>query len=199
MCDGIHARKRDGGGNDAITSVNSMAKDTTTDDVMRLTRGHEVTIFNYEEWTSARVMWTSTGQKLGPIVPLFNDESGALSEPGIAQLREILEAVRTTVLDRELNSHSQGYAAGGEFFELVKKAWKLPYRHVTDSTDTVRIGAKKLGEYGGEGMPKIPTYGEVGAFRSAFDKFNALVQPGEGTLQFLAVGKRYLFERRKKS
>jgi len=169
---------------------------TTTDDVIRISKGTADYVFSYEEWVCARAMWTKTGQRLGAIVPLFNAERGTLSEAAILQLREILAGVADHVLSRELNSNlAHGGAAGGELFELVKKTWKKPYRHVTDSTDTVRIGAKRVADFGAADGPLVPRLGDLAAFRSAFDKLTGVAASTTPSAEFVVVGKRYLAER----
>jgi hypothetical protein len=173
------------------------AKKTTTDDVMRLTRGETVFMFTYEEWTCARVMWLATGQRLGPVVMLYNATSGSLDAAGVEGLRAILDDVVVHVLGRELNSNiAHGGAAGLELFELVKTTWRLPYRHVTDSTDTVRIGGKRIAELGAPGAPQVPRLGDIPAFRSAFDKLSDVVATEGSPFEFVAVGPLYLAQRR---
>ncbi len=172
-------------------------KKTTTDDVMRLTRGETARVFTYEEWTSARVMWFATGQRLGPVASLFSEASGSLDDAGLQGLRAILEGVGAHVLASTLNSNvAHSGAAGAEFFELVKATWRLPYRHVTDSTDTVRIGGKRVADLGAPDAPDVPRLGDIPAFRSAFEKLSAAAEPETGPLEFLVVGNVYARDRR---
>jgi hypothetical protein len=174
-----------------------MKMKTTTDEVMQLTRGSDVRRFTYEEWTCTRYMWIATGQKLGPIAAFFSEDAGAIPAEGIGVLRTILESTSAHLLAKPLGSWiKDGGSAGLELFTLVTKVWRLPYRHVTDSSDTVRVGGKKVADWGAAEAPVVPTLGEVKPFREAFDKLVALSGDGAMPLEFLAIGPRYLAQRR---
>jgi hypothetical protein len=172
------------------------SKKTTTDDVMTLVRGAVKQTFSYEEWTCVRVMWIATGQRLGPIHVLFGmGDEGEIEDEGVVTLRGIVEGTAAHVLARPLSSTLEhGPAAGAELFQLVKKQWKLPYHHATDSTDGVRVAGKRLPP-DEVARVTVPTLGELPPFRRAHDKLRTLVDVEAGGLTFKANGPRTMAER----
>lgn len=175
----------------------SKRSSVTSDPVVELTRGQTEHVFGYDEWTAARVLWIRTGQRLGGPATLFQAETATLGAVEIAQVRDMVEAATTTVLPRELNGNLEhSGAAGAELFALVKRSWKLPYRHTSDSSDTVRVGGKKVADHGAPGAPPIPSFGDISAVRSAYDKLLALTRPGPEPLSLLVIGPRYARDRR---
>lgn len=170
---------------------------TTTDDVVQLSRAGQNVAFTYEEWVSFRLMWMRTGQRLGPFVRLFDKEHAELDEHAVAELRSLLlDLVPERVLQRRLDSDVEASgAAGREFFELVKKTWKLPYVHRTNSGESIRIGAKRVADLGAPDAPAVPTYGDIPAMRRAFEKVQHLAANLSGPLAFTTLGPRFLNER----
>ena len=175
-----------------------MKAHVTTDAVMQLCRGPVTRLFSYEEWVCARLMYVTAQVQPTSLEILFADERGSLGENAVRELRHWLGVVAETVATRELSSSIRhgAHAAGGELFLLAQKVWKLPYRHTTDSTDTVRIGSRRVSDYGSAEAPPVPRLGEVKAFRDALAALAELAASEAGTLEFEAVGKRYLADRR---
>ena len=175
-----------------------MATKTINDDVMHLRRGEAEEFFTYEEWACVRYMWTGTGQRTGAIGELFGGEDGELADDGIEMLEGIMSQTDDSLIQRELHSNMQhGTGSGLELFELIKKKWKLPYRHVTDSSDTVKLGTTSLGNYGDPTLQRLPRLGDVSAFRSGQGKILKLLgDKGGGKLQFRVIGTLYLAQRR---
>jgi hypothetical protein len=171
---------------------------------MKLTRGGVEELFGYDEWVCVRVMWSSTiDARSGPITHLFSSpERGSIAAAEVLPgLRAIVRAANEWVLAREIDAGmANGGAASGELFELVKKVWKVPYKHITDSSESVKQGTKKLGALGAPGVPAPTKLGELERFRNAFEKLQRLsVDDARGesdTLAYEVLAPLYLGNRR---
>lgn len=164
---------------------------TTTDPVVRLRRGEQVVIFNYEEWCCVRHIWKATGQPLGPIWPLFDAQHGVLGDAGLDIVRSMLSRAEANLLPSEVRSSSE------ELFELIKRTWKVPYRKITDSSDRVCKGTRVVGDFGDPAAPAVPAYGDLPVYRGAFDKLASVTGREGGDLEVEVIGLRFLVERKK--
>ena len=175
-----------------------MTAQSTTDPVMQLTRGAMTRVFSYEEWTCARLMYVSGQTQSRALELLFANDHGLLEEAAVRELRVWSCIVTDSLATRELRSSVAhgAHAAGGEFFALLKKTWKLPYRHITDSTDTIRVGSRGVGKYGAPESSSVPRFIDVPAFASALRMLRELAALESGPIDFETVGKRYLADRR---
>jgi hypothetical protein len=175
-----------------------------TENVMKLTRGAVAETFGYDEWVCVRCMWSSTiDARSGPVTRLFSspDRGEIAMTEVLPALRAIVRAANEHVLSSELDqSMGNGSASSSELFELAKKVWKVPYKHITDSSESVKQGTKKLGALGAPGIPAPTKLGELERFRSAFEKLVRLTAHDAGdasdVLAYEVLAPLYLANRR---